>query len=120
MNQMQTFDIANKQRAFLFTGVSKEIAFRIENLKVLKKAIENNEKRILAALKSDLGKPEIEAYGNEIAPETSQVVANIIKENFEQAYIAVVEGGVEETQRLFSQKFDSIFFTGGTRVGLGK
>ena len=54
---------------------------------------------------------------SEIAPHTSQIVAKIIKETFEPEYIAVIEGGVETSQQLLEEKFDHIFFTGGTKVG---
>ena len=54
---------------------------------------------------------------SEIAPHTSKVLANIIESTFESEYIAVFEGGVETSQQLLAEKFDHIFFTGGTRVG---
>ncbi|NEO32314.1 MAG: aldehyde dehydrogenase [Symploca sp. SIO3C6] len=54
---------------------------------------------------------------SELAPHTSQAVAQLIQDSFEPAYIAVVEGGVETSQQLLAEKFDYIFFTGGTRVG---
>lgn len=54
---------------------------------------------------------------SEIAPATSNVVADLIKETFPSHYVAVVEGGVEAAQTLLAQKFDHIFFTGGTRIG---
>ena len=195
MNQKQLLNIVNKQHDFFFAGTPKEITFRVKQLNILKKAIEENEDKILEALELDLGKPAIEAYtteiaialheidyalkkikswakpkkvrtpfmlfpgssyiypepygsvliigpwnypfqlamsplvgamvaGNcsvvkpsEVAPETSRIIANIIREYFDPLYIAVVEGGVEETQMLLSQKFNYIFFTGGTNVG---
>ncbi|HEY9879424.1 MAG TPA: aldehyde dehydrogenase [Leptolyngbyaceae cyanobacterium] len=54
---------------------------------------------------------------SEVAPATSKVVAKLIGETFDPAYVAVVEGGVETAQELLAQKFDHIFFTGGTRIG---
>jgi aldehyde dehydrogenase (NAD+) len=54
---------------------------------------------------------------SELAPHTSHVIAEIIDKTFSPSYIAVVEGGVETTQNLLEQKFDYIFFTGGTAVG---
>jgi aldehyde dehydrogenase (NAD+) len=54
---------------------------------------------------------------SEIAPNTSKVIASVIEATFEPEYIAVVEGGVETTQQLLEEKFDHIFFTGGTKVG---
>jgi acyl-CoA reductase-like NAD-dependent aldehyde dehydrogenase len=54
---------------------------------------------------------------SEIAPHTSKVLNSVIEAIFEPEYIAVVEGGVETTQQLLQEKFDHIFFTGGTKVG---
>ncbi len=54
---------------------------------------------------------------SELAPATAKVIAKIIKETFPEEYITVVEGGVETTQALLAEKFDYIFFTGGTAVG---
>ncbi len=54
---------------------------------------------------------------SEIAPHTSRLVADLIRKTFDPSYIAVIEGGVEASQELLSQKFDHIFFTGGTQVG---
>ncbi|BAY75731.1 aldehyde dehydrogenase [Nostoc linckia NIES-25] len=54
---------------------------------------------------------------SEIASHTSGIVAKIITKYFQKAYIAVVEGGVEASQKLLAEKFDHIFFTGGTAVG---
>ena len=54
---------------------------------------------------------------SEIAPHTSRVLAEIVEATFEPEYIAVVEGGVETSRQLLAEKFDHIFFTGGTRVG---
>lgn len=195
MNQQQFQKITDEQTLFFCTGATKEISFRVKQLKILKKAIESKEDEILKALNLDLRKSETEAYvsevasvlkeinfalknikkwkkpkkartpfilfpassyiyqepygrvliigpwnypfellfmpligsitaGNcsvvkpsEMAPNCSRVIANIIKKNFDQSYIAVAEGGAEETQALLEQKFDYIFFTGGTRVG---
>jgi len=54
---------------------------------------------------------------SEIASHTSSIVNKIITKYFPPAYIAVVEGGVEASQKLLAEKFDRIFFTGGTAVG---
>ncbi len=54
---------------------------------------------------------------SELTANTSAVIAKIIRENFDEAYIAVVEGGVETTQQILAQRFDTIFFTGSTNVG---
>ncbi len=186
--------IIAKQRVFFQTGKTKDIAFRLEQLKILKQAILDHKKAIIQALAADLHKPEFEAYateigvtsdidyaikhlkkwtqpkkaavpwkffsysakiypeplgvvliiapwnypfgliisplvgaiaaGNctiikpsEIAPHTSTLVTEIISKYFPPEYIAVVEGGVETSQQLLAEKFDHIFFTGGTAIG---
>ncbi len=54
---------------------------------------------------------------SEIAPNTSRLVAKMIGENFDPNYICVFEGGIETSQQLLAEKFDRIFFTGGTKIG---
>jgi len=54
---------------------------------------------------------------SELAPCTSQVIKGLIEAEFDQEYIAVVEGGAQVSQALLDEKFDHIFFTGGTEVG---
>ena len=186
-------DIIRQQRDFFATGKTKDVDFRIEQLKNLKSAIASNQSRIVDAVKADLNRPEYEAYfeiaaiaevnyaiknvkswakpkkvptsidqfpasariypeplgvvliigpwnypfqlmisplvgaiaaGNcailkpsEIASHTSEVVADMISKTFDPAYIAAVEGGVETSQQLLAEKFDHIFFTGGTKIG---
>jgi len=54
---------------------------------------------------------------SEFAPHTSELLARIVRETFEPAYVAVVEGAAETAQALLEEKFDHIFFTGGSTVG---
>ncbi len=187
-------EIIHRQRQFFATGQTKEVGFRIEQLKRLKQAILDNQAAIIEAMAADLNKPEFEAYATEIgaiaevdyalkhikswvkpkkvgtplnlfpasayiypeplgvvliigpwnypfqlmisplvgaiaagncavlkpselAAHTSRVIADIIEKTFDPAYIAVVEGGVEISQKLLAEKFDHIFFTGGTKIG---
>ena len=190
---ISVIDIIQKQRQFFATGKTKDVDFRIEQLKNLKSAIVTNQSRIVDAVNADLNKPEYEAYfelatiadinyaiknvkswakpkkvptsieqfpasaclypeplgvvliigpwnypfqlmispligaiaaGNcailkpsEVASHTSAVVADMITKTFDPAYVAAVEGGVEISQQLLAEKFDHIFFTGGTKVG---
>lgn len=186
-------DIIRKQREFFATGTTKDVDWRIAQLKKLKQAVVSHQEAIVNAVKADLGRPDFEAYfeiasiseinyalkhlkswvkpkkvstgieqfpasariypeplgvvliispwnypfqlmisplvgaiaaGNcavlkpsEIAANTSKVIADIIQKNFDPEYIAVVEGGVEISQQLLEEKFDHIFFTGGTAIG---
>lgn len=192
--QFAVQDILQQQRKFFFAGKTKDIAFRLSQLKNLKQAILDNTDEIISALKADLNKPTFEAYlleigvvkeidyaiknlknwtkpkkvatpleqlpgsafiypeplgvvliiapwnypfqltisplvgaiaaGNcaivkpsEISPNTSSIIAKICQKTFDPDYISVVEGGVETSQQLLQQKFDHIFFTGGTAIG---
>jgi acyl-CoA reductase-like NAD-dependent aldehyde dehydrogenase len=54
---------------------------------------------------------------SELAPHSSQLLAELIKDTFPPEYISIQEGGVEVAQELLSLKFDHIFFTGGTKIG---
>lgn len=187
-------NIIQNQRDFFKSGKTKDVTFRIEQLKKLRQAVIEHEQSIVEALQADLHKPKVETYlteigvikeidyaikhlktwtkpkkaavsfdffsysariypeplgvvliigpwnypfqliisplvgaiaaGNcaiikpsEIASHTSDVIAKIITKHFDPAYIAVVEGGVEASQKLLAEKFDHIFFTGGTAVG---
>jgi aldehyde dehydrogenase (NAD+) len=186
-------DILLKQKEFFATGKTKNIDFRIQQLKKLKQIIIDNQTAILQALKADLNKPEVEGFfeilvtqdinyalkhikswvkpqkvktsltvfpasgfimpeplgniliiapwnypfslaispligaisaGNcsiikpsEITVNTSHIINKLIRENFEDNYIAVIEGGVETSQALLEENFDHIFFTGGTKIG---
>jgi acyl-CoA reductase-like NAD-dependent aldehyde dehydrogenase len=185
--------ILQTQRQYFATGQTKEIDFRLSQLKKLKQAVQNYQQQIVNAVKADLNRPEFEAYfeigavaeinyalknltswvkprkiatgvenfpgnasvipeplgvvliigpwnypfqlmisplvgaiaaGNcailkpsELAPHTAQVITELIESTFDPAYIAVVNGGVETSQILLKEKFDHIFFTGGTKIG---
>ncbi len=54
---------------------------------------------------------------SELAPNTSAAVAELIRETFEENSVACVEGGRETSEALLREKFDKIFFTGGTAIG---
>ncbi|MEJ0104888.1 MAG: aldehyde dehydrogenase [Bacteroidota bacterium] len=54
---------------------------------------------------------------SELTTHTSAALSNVIKSNFDSSFLAVVEGGVEETTELLEQPFDKIFFTGSIPVG---
>ena len=195
MLELNIPQIIAAQRTFFNTGATKELKFRQAQLQLLAKITEENDQRILDALKADLHKPAIEAYGSEIlvtlaeikytlkhlknwvkpqkvptplsqfpatsyiyteplgvvlvispwnypfqlaiapiigaiaagncaiikpseyAPHTSALLAEIIGKNFDPAFLTVVEGEVSTSQALLAEKFDHIFFTGGTAVG---
>ena len=192
--QTATSQIISQQREYFSSGKTKDINFRIAQLKKLKQAIVQNFEVIAQALKADLNKPQFEAYITELivtkeidyalkhikswtkpkkvsipleqfpgygtiyaeplgvvlvigawnypiqlilsplvgaiaagncvvlkpsenAPHTSKVLANIIHQNFDQSYIALVEGDKEISAQLLEEKWDRIFFTGSTAIG---
>ncbi|MDU4915034.1 MAG: aldehyde dehydrogenase family protein, partial [Staphylococcus epidermidis] len=53
----------------------------------------------------------------ELTPHVAIVIKDIIEDTFDEAYVSVVEGGIEETQTLLSLPFDYMFFTGSEKVG---
>lgn len=79
LNVKPVFD---KQRAFFFSGETRTLKFRIQQLKKLKKAIKKYEEQILKALATDLGKPRFEAFVTEVTfmyDEINHVVSNLEK-----------------------------------------
>lgn len=54
---------------------------------------------------------------SELAPATERVIADLIGRTFDPEFVAVVTGGVDATTALLRERFDHIFFTGGTAVG---
>jgi len=51
------------------------------------------------------------------APQSSHVIAGMIRETFPPGYVTVIEGGRDENSALLDEKFDHIFFTGSVAVG---
>jgi aldehyde dehydrogenase (NAD+) len=54
---------------------------------------------------------------SELTPNTSSIIAKIIRKTFHEEHVKVVEGGIEVSQDLLAQRWDYIFFTGSIPVG---
>lgn len=54
---------------------------------------------------------------SELAANCAKCMADLVAQYFDPAVFTVVQGGVEETQALLSERFDKIFFTGSPAVG---
>ena len=54
---------------------------------------------------------------SELTPHTSSLIAEIISNVFDKNHVEAIEGGVEVSQKLLSQRWDYIFFTGSIAVG---
>ncbi len=54
---------------------------------------------------------------SELASNTAELIHKMISENFAPEYMKVILGGVAESKALLEEKFDHIFFTGGTEIG---
>ncbi len=54
---------------------------------------------------------------SEYATHTENIIAKIIKETFDEKYIAVVTGDYKVNSKLLDLQFDYIFFTGSVNVG---
>jgi len=194
-NTAHIADLIGRQRDYFATGATKDVKFRIAQLKKLRTAIVENERIFLDALYKDLRKCDTEGYLTEIgfvlndlddaiantkkrakrqhvptplfhakassyiqaepygnvliiapwnypfqlllaplvgamsagntiiakpseyAPHTAKAISDLVTDNFSDEYIAIVEGGVPETQALLVERFDYVFFTGSTNVG---
>ncbi len=57
------------------------------------------------------------AKPSELSPAVSKALVELCATYLDQRAVRVVGGGVEESTALLEQRFDHIFFTGGTRVG---
>ncbi|GIO66240.1 aldehyde dehydrogenase [Paenibacillus cookii] len=58
--------LIQKQKHFYKSGITRPLAYRLEQLKKLRDALTANEKRIIEALNNDLNKSEFEAFSTEI------------------------------------------------------
>lgn len=54
---------------------------------------------------------------SELVPETTALLARLLREHLDPDAVAVFEGGPEVSTALLEQRFDHIFFTGSTAVG---
>ncbi|NDE13424.1 aldehyde dehydrogenase [bacterium] len=54
---------------------------------------------------------------SELAVRTSDIVAEVIRDAFMPGFVSAVTGGVEISTALLKERFDHIFFTGGTAIG---
>lgn len=54
---------------------------------------------------------------SENTPHVAQVLEDIVKASFDESYVAVIQGAIEENTLLLSLPFDYIFFTGSPNVG---
>lgn len=54
---------------------------------------------------------------SELAPATSHVIAQLVRDTFDERLVAVFEGGIEVSKALLARAWDHVFFTGGTEVG---
>lgn len=59
----------------------------------------------------------IVAKPSEFAPATSALLVDLCATYLDRTAISVVAGGVPESTALLGERFDHIFFTGGSRVG---
>lgn len=54
---------------------------------------------------------------SEYSIHTSKLIKELISNNFDEEYIAVFDGGIEETSEILKLPFDFTFFTGSEKVG---
>ena len=79
---MRIQEIYNKQHDFFNSNKTKDVSFRIEQLKKLKKILKANEDLFYEAIYEDFGKSEFETYASELAliyHEINNFIKNIKK-----------------------------------------
>jgi aldehyde dehydrogenase (NAD+) len=54
---------------------------------------------------------------SELTPHTSEALAALVPQYMDRDAVALVPGGAEASTALLAERFDHIFFTGGSRVG---
>lgn len=54
---------------------------------------------------------------SEFAPQTAEVLDQMIRAGYPEDYLTIIQGEGETSAALLREKFDSIFFTGGTATG---
>jgi aldehyde dehydrogenase (NAD+) len=54
---------------------------------------------------------------SEVTPHVSAALARLVPKYLDREAVALVEGGVPETQALLAERWDHIFYTGNCRVG---
>ena len=54
---------------------------------------------------------------SELAPATARLLAQLLPDTLDRQAFAVIEGAVEETTAVLSERFDHIFYTGNGHVG---
>ncbi|NEQ76780.1 MAG: aldehyde dehydrogenase [Okeania sp. SIO2C9] len=62
LDQSSISKILNKQRQFFATGKTRNVEFRIKQLKLLKQVVSDDREQIIAAIKADLNRPTFEGY----------------------------------------------------------
>src|SRR6218665_705186 len=54
---------------------------------------------------------------SELTPNTSKIIAKIIKETFDRNHVECVEGDHKTAEKLLAERWDYIFFTGSVAIG---
>ncbi len=60
---------------------------------------------------------EVVLKPSELTPKTSEIITKIISKVFDNKDVTVIQGGIEVSQQLLSERWDYIFFTGSVAVG---
>ncbi|MEK3978291.1 aldehyde dehydrogenase [Psychrobacillus sp. FSL K6-2836] len=66
LTEQQLNHMLDEHQAYFYAGMTRTVAFRVEQLGILKTAIKKYEKEVIEALYKDLRKSEFEAYVTEI------------------------------------------------------
>ena len=73
LNQKNIAELLHKQQAFFRSGKTRELAYRIHQLRALQALITENDDKIIEAINSDFQKPVMEAYVTEVGLACSEI-----------------------------------------------
>ncbi len=73
MDKSSLTNLIENHRAFFASGKTRDVSFRIEQLKTLRRMIKENEQEFFRALKQDLGRNDFESYGGD-----TEITVNLI------------------------------------------
>src|SRR5512138_1622139 len=65
MDRVAVGEVVARQRAFFLSGRTRDVGFRRDRLRAMRAMLLGAESRFFDALRADLGRPAVEAYGGD-------------------------------------------------------
>lgn len=110
----QVESLIGEHRGKLFTGYTRSAAFRRERLEKLADAIRRHERELIAALHSDLGKSEFEAYSTEIGYTLNSIGYTVkhLKKWMKPRRVRTPFYHVASSSRIYAEPYGTVLIVG--------